>query len=343
MSRSGSRRASAAPRRIAARLLLLLVATAVSLGVAELALRLVRYEYRPMTVAAGPDPDARFYHLFSDDHFVYDPELIWRPRSGHAPFNAMGYRGPEVRPARPPGRVRIFTLGDSNTLGWADEEGANWPAELGRLLRAEGGDVEVINAGVWGYSSFQGRARLREVLELSPDLVLISFGSNDAHRVARPDSDFARRPLLLRRLESTFRDWRLVQLLVAVREGFRPAGARLRPRVDLEEYEANLRSMVETCRRRDATPVLLTRPFVGPVTDELWWKNFGADYNRVTARVAAEAGVLLIDLYSFFKPREELFADESHFTAPGHRAAAEIVRLHLEALLPRQGGARPAP
>ena len=337
MSPRGPRGVAGAPRRTGARLLLLLVATLFSLGAAELALRLAGYEYRPMQVAAGPDPDARFYHLFSDAHFVYDPELIWRPRPGHAPFNAMGYRGPEVGPLRLPGTVRIFALGDSNTLGWADEEGANWPAELGRLLRAQGGGYEVVNAGVWGYSSFQGLARLREVLELSPDLVLISFGSNDAHRVARPDSDFARRPLLLRRLELTLREWRLMQLLAAVREGVRPAQAALRPRVDLEEYEHNLRSMVEACRRRDAVPVLLPRPFVGPVTDELWWKNFGADYNRAAARVAEAEGVLLIDLYSFFKPREDLFADESHFTAPGHRAAAEIVRLHLQALLPPDG------
>ena len=103
---------------------------------------------------------------------------------------------------------RILTVGDSNTLGW--HNGASWPASLGRLLEADRPGVTVVNAGVWGYSLLQGVARLREALFLSPDLVLISFGSNDAHPVSVSDRQFLERG----RLQDG-----LIRILIKVRIG----------------------------------------------------------------------------------------------------------------------------
>jgi lysophospholipase L1-like esterase len=75
--------------------------------------------------------------------------------------------------------------------------------------------------------------------------------------------------------------------------------------------------------------VFLTRPFELQIPDEVWWKNFGYDYNVATGAVAADAQIPLIDFYTHFKGRRELFADESHFTAQGHDLAAEIVLAEL--------------
>jgi phospholipase/lecithinase/hemolysin len=36
-----------------------------------------------------------------------------------------------------------------------------------------------------------------------------------------------------------------------------------------------------------------------------------------------------VDVYSFFKGQERFFSDESHFTAEGHRRAADILAIHL--------------
>ena len=77
----------------------------------------------------------------------------------------------------------------------------------------------------------------------------------------------------------------------------------------------------------------LTRPFDGPVLHPLWWKNFGPDYNRATAEAAAELGLPLVDVYSYFKGRDEYFADESHFTRAGHELAGRWVATDLMPLM----------
>ncbi len=297
----------------------------------ELALRVIGYEYRPMAIATGKASDARVYHLFSDENFVYDPELIWRPKAGFGVFNSSGFRGPEVG-AGDQG-VRIAAVGDSNTLGWSGPDGANWPADLGRLMAAGGVEGGVINAGVWGYSSHQGVPRTRQVLELGPQIVLISFGSNDAHRVSRSDADFSRRSLGSRRLQRALEGLRMVQLGAAVMGRLGRGDGELRPRVSEEDYEGNLELMIGETRAAGATPVLLTRPFHGTVVDTEGWKHFGPSYNLATARVAERLKVPLIDIYSFFKEMDELFADESHFTDEGHRRAAAIVFEHLRPFL----------
>lgn len=317
--------------RALAKVALLAGALAVALGVAEVALRVFGYEYRPMQIATGRESDARVYHLFGDENFVYDRELIWRPKAGFGVFNSFGFRGPEVGPRN--GKLRIATVGDSNTLGWSGEEGANWPADLERILADGGFDSEVINAGVWGYSSHQGVPRTREVLELEPDLVLISFGSNDAHRVTRSDAEFSRRSLGSQRLERVLDSLRTTQLVRAVLDRLAPAGDELVPRVDGAAYEENLRIMIDEVRRQGAVPVLLTRPFHGTVFDTLGWKHFGPDYNLATVRVAEREGAPVIDVYSFFKEMDELFADESHFTEEGHRLAAGVIFEHLAPLI----------
>ncbi len=306
---------------------LLLLSLGVALAVGEIVLRGLGYEYQPLQISAANGSDARDYHLFSDDNFVYDPQLIWRPKRGHGVFNSLGFRGPEVGPRN--GKIRIATIGDSNTLGWADADGANWPADLAELLTTADIDAEVINAGVWGYSSHQGVPRTREVLELDPDIVLISFGSNDAHQVLRSDAEFSARSLGSRRLELVVQRLRVAQLVTAALDRMNPAGFEPRQRVSQDEYRRNLKTMIDEVRQAGATPVLLTRPFYGPVLDASGWKSRGPEYNLLTTRVAEEQGVLVIDLYSFFKEMDPLFADESHFTDAGHRWAAALVLEHL--------------
>jgi lysophospholipase L1-like esterase len=291
-----------------------------------------------MTIVGGDDADARLYHLFSDENFVYDPEMIWRPKAGFGVFNTLGFRGAEPG-TKPSVGLRVATIGDSNTLGWSGVDGANWPGELERLLSEGGLETEVVNAGVWGYSSQQGVPRTREALRLEPDLVLISFGSNDAHLVNRSDSEFSGRSEGMWRIVRALRSLRVSQLLTAVGDRMDPAGAELKPRVPLEDYRANLRRMITEVRSGGGVPVLLTRPYVGAVSGPDVWKNRGPEYNLATAEVASEEGVLLVDVYAVFKERDELFADESHFTREGHELAASVIADHLRPLLP--AGPRP--
>ena len=57
-----------------------------TLAAVEGVLALAGYEYTPLSIEAAPGADARQYHLFEDSNFVYDPDLIWRPKAGFSVF-----------------------------------------------------------------------------------------------------------------------------------------------------------------------------------------------------------------------------------------------------------------
>ena len=294
---------------------------------AELALTVAGFEYTPLRIEVAQRDDARAYHVFEDRYFVYDPDLIWRPRSGYVVFNAQGFRGPELPAIKSPASIRVFAVGDSNTLGWAGEDGPNWPAYLGELMQAQmGREAVVVNAGVWGYSSYQGVKRVRETLRYDPDLVLISFGSNDGHPVERSDRDYgltgARMGSMA--LDQALSHLRVGQLLLGLVGRFGATGEITR-RVPLAEYRENLRIILAEARERGVTVVLMTRPYIGDALDRSSWKVVAPDYNRATVEIAREQHVALVDLYSLFREREPLFDDESHFTEEGHRLAAQLV------------------
>ena len=158
-----------------------LAMAAVLAGVAasEGVLRVAGYRYSPLKIGSNVSSDWREQHAFHDQYLVYDPVLIWRPLSSQfSPFNPQGFRGAPIDAANTSGH-RIIALGDSNTFGWTVDDGANWPAQLQGLYDAAGPGTEVVNAGVWGYTSFQGLRRFNEIVRFSPDVVLVSFGGNE--------------------------------------------------------------------------------------------------------------------------------------------------------------------
>lgn len=290
----------------------------------EHSLRWAGWEFRPLSVEVRDIQDARGFHLFKDDHFVYDPRLIWRPKPDFGVFNSQGMRGPVLSPKPAPGELRVVTIGDSNTLGWAGEDGANWPRDMDRRLESRRVAATIANAGVWGYSSTQGLARLEEVLSYSPRVVLVSFGANDAHRVARSDREFASSSHFVRAVTRWLTHFRIGQLVAAVfADG--SEGEKVTARVPLDKYKDNLVRMARMARTAGAEPVFLTRPFVGPVDSVTKWKYAAFDYNQATVEIANQEDAMIVDLYSYFKGRDELFSDESHFTDQGHRLAGELV------------------
>lgn len=300
---------------------LVIGSVAVALLFCELVLQIIGYRYSPLQIITATEgSDFRFYHAFRDDHFVFDPYLLWRPKPSYDVFNAQGYRGGELPAVKPSRSVRIFAIGDSNTLGWSSG-GPNWPMYLDRLLAQLGHRFTVVNAGVWGYTSLQGLRRFTETLPLQPDLVLVSFGSNDTQRAVTSDAEYAARI----RVSKLIAWSRVAQALVAAADWVRfRDGTPLVARVSLDEYRRTLREIVRLAHANHIDVVLLTRPFVGDAPFDSW-KIRAPAYNKAAMEVASAERVLGIDVYALFEGKNEYFADESHFNLQGHKLAAELI------------------
>jgi hypothetical protein len=114
------------------------------------------------------DPNSSYRHKSADGS--------WRFR-----INGQGMRDDrEFARAKPAGTRRIVSLGDSFTVGYEVDADQTFSAVLERELRARGRRVEVLNAGVSGFSNAEECLYLeRELLAYEPDVVLVSFFFND--------------------------------------------------------------------------------------------------------------------------------------------------------------------
>ena len=92
-----------------------------------------------------------------------------------------------VLAAAPPRTILAF--GDSLTVGYQLRPGEGFAPQLEKALRAKGRDVTVINAGVSGDTTAQGKARIAwglAGLKTKPDLVILELGANDMLRGQSP-------------------------------------------------------------------------------------------------------------------------------------------------------------
>jgi len=246
-----------------ARLMVVLLSLVAAVVVAELALRRLVDE-------------TRWARPFSPGPWTWvvtDPVLGWANQPGFASgalvIDSLGFRGPELSVEKPPGVIRVVCLGDSSTFGVRQDgpESISFDSyvEILRTRLAASGrrDVEVVNAGVLGYTSSNGLRQLAtRIRELSPDVVVARFGFNDYARsyepnlrVTEPDS------WLKRTLLYTFWDWKLLRLsLLALRS--RPSDIKpFRMRwVEPERFEANLHRMAEIAAEEGFELLLMDYP-----------------------------------------------------------------------------------
>ncbi len=78
------------------------------------------------------------------------------------------------------GLKRIVSLGDSMTVGYEVNQDQTFSSIIEQRLISKGLNVEVLNAGVSGYGNAEELLYLeRELYKYGPDLVLLSFTTND--------------------------------------------------------------------------------------------------------------------------------------------------------------------
>jgi lysophospholipase L1-like esterase len=325
-------------RKQVATIVVVALATAVPLAGLELAARVLTYFrivqfWKPIqTVWIEGTEDYRLAHLTLDDYREPDPLLIWKPVP-RPPYNAQRFKGPLMAVPKPAGVFRIMCYGDSNTDG---PDRGGWSDQLQHILDERAGKgrlrYEVVNAGVNGYSSHQGLLRFRQEAALyQPDVVIVSFGWNDAAEIGGGlrDRDYQPSAWRVRVLRVLLKS-RLYLVLMRYLSESPPAQPREHAaRVPLSDYLNNMEGFAETASKRGASVVFLTRPHreqEAKLRLVQFWERQVPAYNSRLRLWAQEHRLPLIDVQAIFESAgAEFFADKSHFTTPGHLRMAETL------------------
>ena len=271
--------------------------------------------------------------------FQSDPDCFWRLKPnvvapeergnwwGGMMSNSHGMRSREVSVEEARDKLRILCFGDSTTFAFGVDFADAWPNQLQTLLDSDltttGADssaqaVEVLNAGIPGQTSYQGRKRLKAELEKwHPQFTIITFGNNDGWRwddLADKDHGSSSFPLIgswINHSRALFwlRSWRLpsaAQQTInnesrwaeqATLNYFDP-NMQWTPRVSLDDFADNLRAMIAMCHEHNSEAILVVWPDQRQLLDQSTWR---LPYQEVTRQVAAETKVGCIDLVPLFE------------------------------------------
>jgi lysophospholipase L1-like esterase len=350
--------------RLIINLSLLALSTLVSLGVAEVALRLI-----------SPGP------VFSSEFPLYPHRrrvMEFTTSEGHPETivnstNRLGFRGDEP-PADWAHSLTILTVGGSTTQCYYLDDHQTWPYLLQSRLRRDDPTAWVGNAGLDGHST-RGHIRLMQqvVQPLKPRVVIFLVGVNDLALSLRDDAksydlpgDWKWRFFSRSRIGQIFYTWTLI-LLNRVPPAERIASSYTHtlktisspaplPRdlktmlPGLGEYAANLRTLIQSARSAGIRPVFLTQPML--FADTPFWRTregsfswvahmqqhlSAADYwrlmkvyNDTLLDVCHDEKAEAYDLAAAVPHAPDYFLDAVHLNARGAETVAERVATYLK-------------
>jgi len=300
--------------------------------------------------------------------FEGDPLLLWRlkPNLDHAvwDFTVLSTNSQHLRSEHPgktvgakqPGTTRIVCLGDSVTFGfrvpvvWPEkptEYDPAWlpfPMLLEKELLAANPDrkIEVVTMAVPGYTSHQGLAWLRrDIDDLQPDLLIASFGWNDASFSDVPDREairtnwyavavrwlidhsqaFAHATHWLRAKEAQARQQKQTGQPIV-----RPAA-----RVSQQEYLNNMIAIQDLARQHGASVIVIAAPYRDndPNVPEA---DLMLQYRVALGTAMRQRGVAFVELRELtpeaYPSNEGWFGERIHPNHMGHRLiASELLKV----------------
>jgi lysophospholipase L1-like esterase len=301
--------------------------------------------------------------------FEGDPLLLWRlkPNLDHVvwDFTVVSTNSDHLRSERPleslppkqPGMVRIVCLGDSVTFGfrvpavWPDKPAEYDPRELPfptlleKQLRAANPDREIdaITMAVPGYTSHQGLAWLRrDIDKLQPDLLIVSFGWNDASLSDVPDREAIRTnwyAVAVRRLIDSSQAFAHAVRWLRARQAAKnqtqpqtPAPVR-HPvaRVSQREYLDNLLSIKELARQHSTAVIFLAAPYRDH-SSEAPEADLMLQYRLALGATMRPRGIPFLEIRELteeaYPSNEGWFGERIHANYMGHRLiASELLKL----------------
>jgi len=121
-------------------------------------------------------PNAHYFHKSSDGRWEFN-------------INNKGFRSKrEFQYEKTKGTIRVLTLGDSYTIGFEVQQEETYSAIIEKYLKSKGFNVEVINAGVSGFSTSEELVFLeQEGIKYNPDIIVLGYFANDSEDNVRSD------------------------------------------------------------------------------------------------------------------------------------------------------------
>ena len=326
---------------------------------------------------ATPDQYDRYVLFTSIDtsEFAVTPHqyLVYYPtpnyRKGQTFHNSLGYRGDEISLEKPSNVYRIVALGGSSTYDVSIEDNTKtFTAQLEKLLTEQYGyqNVEVINAGVPGYNSWEMLINLEfRVLDLNPDLIIIYEGTNDVHaRLVEPSAyrgdDSGRRqpwrippvPLwehsaflrIVSRMTNFTRqvgvdDFVSSPTFLSWPYEFRLSENDLDPAKILEEnppvyFRRNLENMIAISDEHDVDVLFVTwaySPYLNDYASKTYYQQGFQENNEVVKEVANLHHVLLFDFAAVMPQDAKYWADGRHVNEAGALEKATLFAEFIDA------------
>lgn len=285
-----------------------------------------------------------------------DADLGYKLNPAGEAVNSLGIRHAEIGPRSKGDAERVIVIGDSVAY---DDDG------FVALLRKQLGEqkLEVINASIPGYTTFQERTLLeRDLLALDPKLVLLQYCMNDNHRFLHrlePGGNWIiipeaigggeQKSLLPGWLQASYIvkrvQWRLEANSRSESEETDPFPWRDTPEFGAawldeswEQQEVQIRAI------RDATLKRRTRfaIVVFPLESQLARRALSQDEaytlkpQRHLVQIGKRLGVPVLDLHPAFAAlgdaagEDGLFRDGLHLTAAGHDLATREILAFLD-------------
>ncbi|MFC1735929.1 SGNH/GDSL hydrolase family protein [Candidatus Hydrogenedentota bacterium] len=311
-------------KEFVARIALLIMGVLLGFLICEIVLRAIGFSFElyPRTIEFGwPDPKTM------ETSYLPDKDVLWTPKDYHDMLATQRVKRPDI----------VFMGCSCTELGFYHQYFAELVAE-----EKAGRQLSYMNAGVCGWSSFQGLQQLeRDILSVRPKIITIYYGWND-HWVGFgiEDKDVAK---INKSFLFGMQRLRFAQLLTKAIVG--SSRKEEEPnRVSIEDFRKNLRRMVRIAKKNGIIPVLLTAPTSAekgkepPALAKRWLRDISEliplheSYASVVREIAEEEDVILCDLLKEFEqlPRDKVveqyfFKDAVHCTDEGDKKLAEFL------------------
>ena len=239
----------------------------------------------------------------------YDPLLFWRLKDVKPDFAQADYK--------------IICLSDSVSVMYGGNR--EYPKMLENLLNENFPEVKfkVFNAGVPGYTSYQGYVYLREeLMAYHPHLVIVNFGPNDHSYAINgiPDKYQRYYDSILDKILgwSKFYQGYKRFILHVIGEKRKKVKSKIF-RVPPYDFRQNLEAIIELCEENNCKLILLTSPYLDKNQE---WVTIHRRYNDIIRNLAQENNIPCLDLADFFSTRPDLFIeperDHVHINMKGY-------------------------